>query len=409
MTQWRVIALAIVYKLYLVALAVMSQICIEHWSGSSGYDTSTTVYLDEAATLTKALVRWDSIYFTNIADKGEYTYEQEQAFGLYWPLFIRYLSASKEKEALALASIAISFSSHIASLIALYKLTMHLLHSSIIATLTIAFHALSPAGIFLCAGYTESTTCFLLYTAMYIFELGKDQRNMLLGWTLWIASGLIIGITSGIRPSAMLFMGLYALHALALANNARQRGILTNIHRFTLNIFVLGISALLCCSGFVYLQYAAWTQFCFPTPTRPWCSHTIPAIYTFVQSEYWNVGFLRYWTVSQLPNFALALPILLNSIKSCFSRPFLTHGRERPYLILQGIFTLLAITSMHVQIATRVMTCFPGLYWFLARSYLQRDQDASKLLSNWSRTILPVFVLYASIQSILFGAFLPPA
>ena len=245
---------------------------------------------------------------------------------------------------------------------------------------------------------------------MYLFEQGKDQKTLLRGWSSWIISGALIGITSAIRPSAMLFAGLYSLHALALANNARQRGFLTNSNRFVLNIIVLGMATLLSCSGFAYLQYAAWTQFCAKSETtRPWCTNTIPSIYTYVQSEYWNVGFLRYWTMSQMPNFALAVPILWASTKSCLSTPFLTHGRERPYLILQAIFTLLAITSMHVQIATRVMTCFPGIYWFLARSHTMGHQDAAKSNTNWSHVLLPVFVIYASVQSILYGTFLPPA
>ncbi|EFJ47490.1 hypothetical protein VOLCADRAFT_91860 [Volvox carteri f. nagariensis] len=50
---------------------------------------------------------------------------------------------------------------------------------------------------------------------------------------------------------------------------------------------------------------------------RPWCSAQVPYVYGFVQSEYWNVGFLRYWTWQQppqLPNFLLAAPVVLLSV-----------------------------------------------------------------------------------------------
>ncbi len=37
-----------------------------------------------------------------------------------------------------------------------------------------------------------------------------------------------------------------------------------------------------------------------PAWPRPWCSSRLPYVYGFVQSEYWNVGFMRYWTLQQV-------------------------------------------------------------------------------------------------------------
>ncbi|KAG2441008.1 hypothetical protein HXX76_003861 [Chlamydomonas incerta] len=51
---------------------------------------------------------------------------------------------------------------------------------------------------------------------------------------------------------------------------------------------------------------------------RPWCSSRLPYVYGFVQSLYWNVGFLRYWTLQQAPNFLLAMPVLLLSAAGLF-------------------------------------------------------------------------------------------
>ena len=41
-----------------------------------------------------------------------------------------------------------------------------------------------------------------------------------------------------------------------------------------------------------------------------WCHARIPLPYGYVQDKYWNVGFLRYFELRQLPNFLLAAPAL---------------------------------------------------------------------------------------------------
>ena len=55
---------------------------------------------------------------------------------------------------------------------------------------------------------------------------------------------------------------------------------------------------------------------------RPWCAEgglggLLPpqlSLYGFVQREYWGIGFLAYYELKQLPNFALASPIIVLSV-----------------------------------------------------------------------------------------------
>ena len=67
----RLIAYLLVYKVLLLLVAVASP--------GPGYDTSTTLLHPERGVARK-LVRWDAIYFTQIASRG-YSFDQEWAFG----------------------------------------------------------------------------------------------------------------------------------------------------------------------------------------------------------------------------------------------------------------------------------------------------------------------------------------
>lgn len=145
-----------------------------------------------------------------------------------------------------------------------------------------------------------------------------------------------------------------------------------------------------------------------------------------------NVGFLRYWSLSNLPLFVLAMPMLAILFRSSFwaldmAVPFIypralsgidhaSSSATTASLLLrlaapQGILALLALTSYHVQIINRIASGYPLWYWYLA--YL--------VSGNWgqippsiqhSRTFTSAvqgMVAYALVQATLFGSFLPPA
>ncbi len=69
----------------------------------------------------------------------------------------------------------------------------------------------------------------------------------------------------------------------------------------------------------------------------------------------------------------------------------------------QVLLALLAITTYHIQIITRISSGYPVWYWWLARMLV--DDPKSRLGS-----VTVVFlIMYASIQAALFAFFLPPA
>lgn len=130
-------------------------------------------------------------------------------------------------------------------------------------------------------------------------------------------------------------------------------------------------------------------------------------------------GFLRYWTVSNLPLFLLAAPMLtiliksgIDTIREASAKPSpkepKDHGpRLRTMKIsmagAQVALAVLALTSYHVQIITRISSGYPVWYWWVAHRLHDREKP-------WSGRCIVVFmVMYAIIQGVLFASFLPPA
>lgn len=138
-----------------------------------------------------------------------------------------------------------------------------------------------------------------------------------------------------------------------------------------------------------------------------------------------NVGFLRYWTISNLPLFLLAAPILsIMFISSLWalqapSTLRLQSGKQSPsplspgsmlfrLAVPQGLLAVLALTSYHVQIVNRISSGYPVWYWFLVSGAMDSLQDYRKGHRNLTVTA-QVMAGYALIQAVLFGSFLPPA
>lgn len=69
----------------------------------------------------------------------------------------------------------------------------------------------------------------------------------------------------------------------------------------------------------------------------------------------------------------------------------------------QAVVALLAITTYHVQIITRVSAGYAVWYWWVASCL--SDPKAS----GTGRSIVTFMVMYAMIQGALFTSFLPPA
>lgn len=151
---------------------------------------------------------------------------------------------------------------------------------------------------------------------------------------------------------------------------------------------------------------------------------------------------MRYWTLSNVPLFVLATPVmclmivsaiepLINATNSgyrynSFNRyqSSSTHAKrtakkesystqlsfKRSIAVPQLALALATLFSFHVQVINRVSSGYPLWYIFLAEKIVQRDVifvvskqiDIGKAYLTWA-------IMYAIIQAGLFASFLPPA
>ena len=157
---------------------------------------------------------------------------------------------------------------------------------------------------------------------------------------------------------------------------------------------------------------------------------------------YRGVGFLKYWTLSNLPLFLLATPMLYILLKSSYwawrvdtcmigapseQRSKISSGEvtwtsatepdlhidsaiARRFATSQVILAALALTSYHVQIISRLSSGYPVWYWWLASSILlDCETSLSGMRLHYSGIVTRWIVIYALVQGGLFASFLPPA
>ncbi|KAJ1837295.1 ER membrane glycoprotein subunit of the GPI transamidase complex-like protein [Coemansia sp. RSA 2708] len=153
-------------------------------------------------------------------------------------------------------------------------------------------------------------------------------------------------------------------------------------------------------------------------------------MYGFVQAEYWNVGFLRYYTLQQVPNFLLAAPMVALSVAGVYTyaahdpvrlatlgwrrqrcaapqagrRPlaaaFLGDGLL-PHITVWAALLAVAMTTMHVQVVTRFFSSVPAVFWYAAHAAAHGRRAA------WA--VAGYFAAFGLAGVVLFSSFFPPA
>lgn len=370
------------------------------------------------------LTRWDSQYFLHIAEHG-YTYEQTLAFfplypwlvrqtadGLVDPLTSVYLS---RHSVLVLSGVLVNVSFFVVAAVALHRLT-HQLFSKEHADEAVLLFCFNPASIFFSACYSESVFAAVSFLGLLLLE--QNRPNLA---TLFFCLGGLVRSNGFMSAGFLLYSGLVCG--------------LTPVR----SVF----RAAFCFLPFLLFQCYAWSLFCIPDYSQrfsaailnqaaesgfrlagrnasKWCSNLIPFSYGYVQSHYWDVGFLMYYRLKQLPNFVLALPVvivILHSSASAIKR--CSDKRHIPYVLHAVGFLAITVLFANVQVVTRLIAASsPVLYWtaFFGPSRVERKFRsvvwADVAVNLWqsdihSKRIVTYFMGYAVLGTALHVNFLP--
>lgn len=417
------------------------------------------VWLPEAnwivETLLGGLARWDAQYFLHIATNG-YTYEQTLAFYPLLPFIIGFLAntiyfvcpvISAYHLSLIIAT-GLNLVFFVKATECLFELSLRLTGNKKWAQMVAILFCLNPASIFFSAPYSEALFAWLTFKVML------ETSDSSISFTRLVVP---LSLSLVCRSNGLINLGYVIYFAIKTCLSTAKKAYKISV--VVKSALVIAIALALYAVTHLYYYYLYCVKHSFEhSPeivkyaqqhsyilagnrdsnyTSPWCEKDLPISYSYIQSHYWNVGFLHYYTWKQIPNFLLATPILVIILNFCCN--FLQqHTRYCLYLglldnkatkkitlferqicpfVLHGLFlALFCILFVHIQVSTRLLaSSSPLLYWYCANYFKDADingfEDIRDIIfldkSEIRRLILCYFVGYALIGTILFSNFLP--
>eukprot|EP01133_Synstelium_polycarpum_P003492 gene3492-3989_t len=333
----------------------------------------------------RVFVKWDSIYYTRIAEYG-YEYEQYHAFFPLFPLTMRVLSLPlslvlrvSTPDAIVLAGLIISNVSFVISSVQLFKLGIIIFNHQRLSFIAAILYCINPASIFMSAVYTESLYNLLVFSGLYYLYGGRFYLNSsrMLGLDAMptrryvvcstLAALLFAGATFT-RANGILLCGFIAYRHLATLLTPLFRRIFVLLNRITqarksspvlthstsfghlankalrpsitsviMHSVLAALQMAVVVAPYIAFQYFGYSRYCLDAPAtskhgvwpRPWCAGSIPNLYGYVQNAYWNQGFFNYYTIQQIPNFLLAAPMTL--LATCAVVSYIRYFTRHPY------------------------------------------------------------------------------
>ncbi|XP_059175549.1 GPI mannosyltransferase 2-like [Physella acuta] len=337
--------------LILILQVVANSLLPDHDAGvfSPPTDKNSFTWLDHMVHFFfGGLHRWDAVYFTHIMQYG-YSYENCAAFFPCFPIVVSTLARILStlgilhlSSWLLVTGVVLNYFVFVATVFLLFQLGKSILRDEEVSYYACLFFCINPASIFMSAIYSE--TLFAFFNILAMLELHRKRiywASLYFGLAVFTRSNGIVSIGFVLHTVIKsLLNDLYFNHK----TSHRERKLNQAFNYLLLlkkTAVELGISLSICFLPFCLYQYYIYRQFCLQSdklnflPTyivdygrdqgykligdqpSPWCNATLPLSYSYIQKHHWNVGFLSYYELKQLPNFMLALPIIILSVRSC--------------------------------------------------------------------------------------------
>jgi phosphatidylinositol glycan class V len=187
-----------------------------------------------------------------------------------------------------------------------------------IALIAASMHIFSSAGLFLSAPYAESLFSMLNFLGVLIHTgipydtpLEKYEPSSLIRLLL---SGVCFGLATTVRSNGV-FSGLIYLHHVYMLLHSKINT------RTVVAVAVIGLSSVAILTGMLLPQYLAYQDFCVQPlagELRPWCSRSLPSIYSWVQEHYWCVSDVRILNLILTSKQECRVPPLLDRLQHPF-------------------------------------------------------------------------------------------
>jgi GPI mannosyltransferase 2 len=274
-----------------------------------------------------------------------------------------------------LASVILNFVYFITSAIFLYKLTMIVFNNEkSIAQFSLVLFCLNPANIFFSAAYSESLYSMLTLISLYFlfkrdpYYIHPRRSTFLYESSLSLYFSLVLfSLACLCRSNGILNLGFFVYVCLKVhlwsvnpsvklkatnCDNNKTKLTLASLKRICLHVgfikflITTTVALIFTSASFLLFQFYIYKKFCerpekleyvittIPVELieyakkntyhlyyeyekkREWCTKFLPISYSYIQANYWNVGFLNYWRWQQIPNFLLATPIIYFGVRS---------------------------------------------------------------------------------------------
>jgi GPI mannosyltransferase 2 len=297
------------------------------------------------------LRRWDAIHFIHISNYG-YIYEHSAAFFPFFPLIVHFTTIAIGLEIktsnLLMVALGINFVVFNLAALVLFKLTKKVFGNDKqdYCFYCVLFFCLNPANIFFTAPYSESLYTLLTFTGLFYLFDDNSSSSSLIRSVFFFSLSTLTRSNGSINFGFILFFQVksYLIKTKSRLDNFKSFlsliiNLLSSFNGLIL-LIKLVISFICIISSFVLYQLYIYSQFCYSNQNEipvelvnygkeedyrltsegssEWCNKTLPFSYTFVQGKYWQVGFMSYWKLKQIPNFALAFPILITSARAIY-------------------------------------------------------------------------------------------